>query len=51
MRVSWSGEGSLRRWCRFNASVLAREGKRQDEALLEDEVNAASSSWLNGKEA
>jgi hypothetical protein len=38
-------------WCRFNALVLASEGRRPDEALLKDEAEAASSSWLNGKEA
>jgi hypothetical protein len=38
------GEDSLRRWCRFNASVLAREGRQRD-----DEAEATSSSWLNGK--
>jgi hypothetical protein len=48
--VGWSGEGSLRWWCRFNASVLTRDGRRRDKALLEDEVEAASLSWLNVKE-
>jgi hypothetical protein len=43
--------GSIQWWCRFNASVLAREGRRQDKALSEDEAEAVSSSWLNGKEA
>jgi hypothetical protein len=38
-------------WCEFNTSVLAQEGRRQDETLPEDEVMATSSSWLNGKEA
>jgi hypothetical protein len=44
-----SEEGSLRRWCEFNASVLAQDGRRRDKALLEDEAEVASSSWLNGK--
>jgi hypothetical protein len=30
---------------------LSREGRRRDEALLEDEAKAASSSWLHRKEA
>jgi hypothetical protein len=42
-------KGSLGRWCGFNASVSAREGRQRDEALLEDEAEAVSSSWLNGK--
>jgi hypothetical protein len=37
-------EGDQQWWCRFNASVLAREGRRRDEALLEDEAEAANSS-------
>jgi hypothetical protein len=37
-------------WYRFSASVSAREGRRWDEALPEDEVGAAS-SWFKGKEA
>jgi hypothetical protein len=41
--VGRSEEGSLRRWCGFNASVSAREGRRRDKALPEDEVEAASS--------
>jgi hypothetical protein len=44
-------EGDWRRWCGFNASVSAREGRRQDKVLPEDEAEAVSSSWLNGKEA
>jgi hypothetical protein len=36
--------------CGFNTSVSAREGRRQDEALPEDEVEGANSSWFNGKE-
>jgi hypothetical protein len=49
--VGRSGEGD--RWwrCGFNASVLAREGRRRDEALPKDEAEAASSSWLNREEA
>jgi hypothetical protein len=31
--------------------VFAREGRRWDEALLEDETEATSSSWLYGKKA
>jgi hypothetical protein len=49
--VGQFGEGSLRRWYGFNASVSTREGGRRDEALPEDEAETASSSWLNGKEA
>jgi hypothetical protein len=30
--------------------ILAREGIRRDQTLSEDEVEAASSPWLNGKE-
>jgi hypothetical protein len=30
--------------CRFNASVLTQERKRQDETLSKDEAEAASSS-------
>jgi hypothetical protein len=37
--------------CRFNASVSAREGRWQDEALPEDEAETVSSHSLNGKEA
>jgi hypothetical protein len=51
MRVGWSKEGGQMRWCRFNASVSAREGRRRDEALSEDEAEAASSYWLNENEA
>jgi hypothetical protein len=43
-------DGSMRRWCRFNVSVLAQEGRRQDKALSEDKAEAVSSSWLNEKE-
>jgi hypothetical protein len=35
---------------RFDALVSAREGRRQDEELLEDEAETASSSWLSGNE-
>jgi hypothetical protein len=31
--------------------VSVREGRRWNDALLEDEVEAASSCWLYGKEA
>jgi hypothetical protein len=48
--VRWSGVGGRRRWCKFNASVLAWEESRRDEALPEDEAEVAISSWLNGKE-
>jgi hypothetical protein len=48
--VERSGEGGQWRWCRFNTSVSAREGRRQDEASLEDEAEVVSSSWLDGKE-
>jgi hypothetical protein len=51
VRVRRSGEGSIRWWCRFNALVLTREGRRRDKALPEDEAETASSPWLNGKEA
>jgi hypothetical protein len=39
-----SGEGGWRWPCGFNASVLAREEMQRDEALLEDEAEAVSSS-------
>jgi hypothetical protein len=42
--VGLSGEGGQRRWYRFNASVLAREGRRRNEALPKDEAEAMSSS-------
>jgi hypothetical protein len=42
--VGRSGEGNLWRWCIFNASVLAREGRQQHKALSEDEAEAVSSS-------
>jgi hypothetical protein len=48
--VGRSGEGSMQRWCGFNASVLAQEGRRWDKVLLEDKAEAVSSYWLNGKE-
>jgi hypothetical protein len=51
VRVGRSEDCGLLCWCRFNASVLAREGRRWDEALSEDEAEVASSSWFNGKEA
>jgi hypothetical protein len=49
--VRLSGEGGRWRWCGFNASVLAREGRRRDETLPEDEADVARSSWLHAKEA
>jgi hypothetical protein len=42
--VGQSREGGRRRRCGFNASVLARVGRRRDEALSKDEAEAASSS-------
>jgi hypothetical protein len=51
VKVRQSAEGDLRRWCGFNVSVLARDGRRRNEALSKDEVEAVSTSWLNGKEA
>jgi hypothetical protein len=50
MWVERSEESSLRRWCRFNALVSVWEGSQQDKALLEDEAETTSSSWLNEKE-
>jgi hypothetical protein len=44
-------EDGWRRWCRFNASVSAREGRRQNETLSKDEAEAASLSLLHWKEA
>jgi hypothetical protein len=44
MGVGRFEEGSLRRWCSFNTSVSAQEGRRRDKALLKDEVEAANSS-------
>jgi hypothetical protein len=48
--VGLSREGGRRWWYGFNASVLAREGRRHNEALLEDEAEAVSLSWLHEKE-
>jgi hypothetical protein len=48
--VKLSGEGGWWRWYRCNTSVLAREGRPWEEALPKDEADAASSSWLHGKE-
>jgi hypothetical protein len=46
------GRFTGRGWqCEFNVLILAREGRRRDEALSEDEVDAMSLSLLNGKEA
>jgi hypothetical protein len=39
-----SEEDDRQRWCGFNASILTQEGRRRDEALSEDEPEAASSS-------
>jgi hypothetical protein len=41
--VMWSGEGGRQWWCGFNALFLARDGRRLDEALWEDEAETASS--------
>jgi hypothetical protein len=38
---SGTGRIAVQRWCRFNASISARERRRRDKALLEDEVEAA----------
>jgi hypothetical protein len=38
-----SEEDSLRRWCGFNVSVSARERRRGDKALPEDEAEIVSS--------
>jgi hypothetical protein len=43
VRVRRFGEGRRWRWCIFNASVSAREGRRWDEALSENETEAVSS--------
>jgi hypothetical protein len=48
--VERSGEGYQQRWCEFNALILAREGRRRDETLPKDEVEATSSPWLHRKE-
>jgi hypothetical protein len=45
-----SEEDDRQRWCGFNASILTQEGRRRDEALSEDEPEAASSSWLHREE-
>jgi hypothetical protein len=50
MGVRWSTRDDRRRWYRFNASVLTREGRRGNEALPKDEAEPLSSSWFNGKE-
>jgi hypothetical protein len=44
-------EGGWPWCCGFNASILTRDEKRLDEVLPEDEAEAASLSWLYGKEA
>jgi hypothetical protein len=44
-----SDDDGQRRWCGLNTLVSAQEGRRRDEALFEDKVEAASSSWLHGK--
>jgi hypothetical protein len=42
--VRLSGEGGQRRWCGFNALILAQGRRQRDETLLEYEADAASSS-------
>jgi hypothetical protein len=42
--VERSREGSLREWCEFDALVSAREGRRRNKVLPEDEAEIASSS-------
>jgi hypothetical protein len=49
--VGLSKKGGWWWWCRFNVLVSAQPGRERDEALSENEVEAASSSWLYGKEA
>jgi hypothetical protein len=49
MGVGWFEKGGRRRWCGFNGSVLAREGRQWDKSLPEDEAKATSLSWLHGK--
>jgi hypothetical protein len=46
-----SEECGRRWWCGFNTLVSAREMERGDEALMEDEAEAVSSSCLYGKES
>jgi hypothetical protein len=48
--VGLSREVGRWRHCGFNASVLAQEGRRWDEALPEDKPDVVSSSWLHEKE-
>jgi hypothetical protein len=48
--VGLSREGDRWRWCEFNVLVLAREGRRRDEVLPEDEAEPASSYLLHVKE-
>jgi hypothetical protein len=50
VEVGQYGEGGQRWWCRFSALISAREGRRLDKALPEDEAEATSSSWLHEKE-
>jgi hypothetical protein len=44
-------ESGRQQWCEFNAPISAREERRWNEALPEDEVEATNSYWLHGKEA
>jgi hypothetical protein len=51
-RVVRAGElGGRWRYCRLNASVSTRDGRQWDEVLSENKMEAASLSWLYGKEA
>jgi hypothetical protein len=36
VRVGQAGEGDPRQRCGFKTSILTREGRRMDEALLEN---------------
>jgi hypothetical protein len=49
VRVGLSKGDDRRRWYGFNALISTREGRRQDEALPEDEIKAASSSSIGSK--
>jgi hypothetical protein len=48
--VRRSRDSGQRRRCGFNALLSAGDRRGQDEALPKDEAEAASSSWLHGKE-
>jgi hypothetical protein len=49
--VGLFGEGGRLLWCGFNASVLTREGRRRDEALPKDKVEAAPERGKGGDDA